>query len=184
MAHHPARLVCATFGVLALVACNRGTLPLAPNPGANGAGGQAGGAKPVVFTVKADPSAFSDKKQITIAVYDADALAIAEKTAGCTVSYDTATRQEKVSCPPGVTYQKAVPEETFVSRADLAKGVTVASKTVMTGERYRVTVGGMAADDCNSAGGSAEGTAAVDALALTITDIAQTLMACVPTRGQ
>ena len=72
----------------------------------------------------------------------------------------------------------------MVSKAELEKGVTIASRTVTTGERYRVTVGGMAADDCNSAGGSSEGTAQAEALKVAITDVAQTLMACMPTRGQ
>lgn len=170
---------------LLLAACNRGTLPLAPNglPGGN-TGGQTGGAKPVTFTVTADPTAFSDKKQITIAVWDSEQLKIADETSGCSVSMDAQTRQETVNCPPGVTYRKPVPEETFVSQAELAKGVTISSKTVTTGERYRVTVGGMAADDCNSAGGNVDGTAASESVKVSITEIAQTAMACLPTRGR
>lgn len=172
------------FGLL-LSACNRGTLPLAPSgqPG-SGTGGQTGGAKPVTFSVKVDPAAFSDKRQITISVWDAEQLKVAEETSGCSVSMNAQTGQETVSCPPGVTYRKPTPEETIVSKADLAKGVTIVSKTVTTGERYRVSVGGMAADDCNSASGSAEGTAGTERLSLNITEIAQTMMACVPTRGR
>lgn len=165
-----------------LAACNRDALPVAPNPGTGGTTGQAG--KPVTFTVTAAANAFSDKKQITLAVWDSEQLRLAEQSAGCTVSFDTTTGKETTSCPPGVTPVKPTPEETIVSRADLEKGVTIVSRTVTTGERYRVTVGGMAADDCNSAGGSSEGTAQAEALKLAIVDIAQTMMACVPTRGQ
>lgn len=170
---------------LTLAACSGATLPLAPNglPG-DTTGGQAGGGRPVTFSVNVDPTAFSDKRQITITVWDSEQLKIASETSNCTVSMNVQTGQETTSCPPGVTYRKPTPEETIVSRADLAKGVTIISKTVTTGERYRVAVGGMAADDCNSAGGSVEGTATMEATRIAITEIASTMMACVPTRGQ
>lgn len=165
-----------------LAACNAGTLPVAPSANGGGATGQAG--KPVTFTVTAAANAFSDKKQITIAVWDSEQLRLADQSAGCTTSFDATTGKETTTCPPGVTPVKPTPEETMVSRADLERGVTIVSRTVTTGERYRVTVGGMAADDCNSAGGSSEGTAQAEALKVAITDIAQTMMACVPTRGR
>lgn len=177
------RAACAIALGLLLAACNRGTLPLAPNPGTNGTGGLAG-AEPVTFTVTVDPQAFSDKRQITVAVWDDAQLKLAEQTGGCSVSFDVASGKETTTCPPGVTYVKPTPEETIVSKADLGKPLTIVSKTVTTGERYRVTVGGMAADDCNSAGGSKEGVAGSRAIQLAITEIAQTMMACVPTRGQ
>lgn len=168
---------------LLLAACSRGTLPLAPNATGGGAGGLAG-AEPVTFTVTVDPKAFSDKRQITVAVWDDAQLKLAEQTGGCSVSFDTTTGKETTTCPPGVTYQKPTPEETIVSKADLAQPLTIVSKTVTTGERYRISVGGMAADDCNSAGGGSEGVAGSRAVKIAITEIAQTMMACVPTRGR
>jgi hypothetical protein len=167
---------------LLLAACSRGTLPVAPNGGGLAPGVSSG--KPVTFTVNVDAKAFSDKRQITVTVWDSEQLAIADATSGCSVGYDARTGKETTTCPPGVTYRKPTPEETMVSRDDLAKGLTITSRTVTTGERYRVSVGGMAADDCNSAGGSQEGVAGSETLKVAITEIASTAMACVPSRGQ
>ena len=71
----------------------------------------------------------------------------------------------------------------MVSRDELAKGLTIASRSVTVGETYVVTVSGMAADDCNRATATATGTAASDAVRLSGLPVAQTEMACQPTRG-
>lgn len=134
--------------------------------------------QPVTFTVTTRAEAFSDRQPITLRVYDAEQLAIAEQTSGCVVSKDVATGEEKTSCPPGVTYRPTRPEEMQVSRAQLAQGVVFKSTTVMVGERYRLTVGGMAADNCNSAGATAEGVAAAPTVELKNLDVAQTLIGC------
>ena len=134
--------------------------------------------QPVTFTVTARADAFSDREPVVIRVYDADQLAIAEQTANCNISKDVATGEEKVSCPPGVTYRPTTPEETSVPREQLAQGVVIASKTVVVGERYRVTLGGKAADNCNSAGAMTEGVAGGPTIAVKDLAIAQTLIGC------
>lgn len=134
--------------------------------------------QPVTFTVTARADAFSDREPVTVRIYDAEQLAIAEATQGCTVSYDTTTGQERVNCPPGVTYRRSTPEEFSFTRAELASGLVVPSKTVTTGERYRITLTGKAADNCNSAGANTEGQAASPTIEWKNPDIAQTLMAC------
>lgn len=157
---------------LLLAACSSAGLPTGPSPT------PAGPAGPVSFTVKASSQAFSDKQPIKLMVWDAEQLAIADKTANCSVSM-SADGKESTSCPPGVTYQKPTPEELTITKAQLDAGFKFTSKTVTTGERYRVSVGGRASDDCNSAGGSQEGVAGSADLILEIKDIAQTMMACV-----
>ena len=180
-----ARLVGALALGLLLPACSGAILPLAPSGLPGGvSGGQSGNGRPVTFTIDVDPSAFSDKRQITVRVWDAEQLKIANETGACTVSMNVQTGQETVSCPPGVTYRKATPEETIVSRAELARGLTVRSKTVTTGEAYRVSITGMASDDCNTASATAEGTAAGETVKLANLSVASTEMACQPTRGR
>jgi hypothetical protein len=137
-----------------------------------------GGGQAVTFNITADAEAFSDRQPITVSVWDAEQLAIAESTANCSVSM-SAGGQESVSCPPGVTYRKATPETFSFTRAELAKGLTVVSRTVTVGERYRVAVGGKASDNCNSAGANAEGVAAGATTRLANLGVAQTMMACV-----
>lgn len=136
----------------------------------------------VTFNVQLDANAFSNKRQISVRLYDAAQLAIAEETAQCNVSYDAATGQEKTSCPPGVTYRPTTPEEWTVSRDQLAAGLTLDSKTVTVGERYRLSIGGMAPDDCNTASASQEGVAGGASIRLSNMPVAQTEMACEPTR--
>lgn len=167
----PRPAVLATFGAL-FVASGCGTL-FNTQATANG-----GSTQPVTFTITARAEAFSDRQPITVRVWDSEQLAIAESTASCSVSM-SADGKETVSCPPGVTYRKASPETFTFTRAELAKGLTVASQTVTVGERYRIGVGGKAADDCNSAGANAEGTAAKAAVTLANLEVAQTMMACV-----
>ena len=140
-------------------------------PGASGGQG-------VTFSVEVDAKAFSDQRPLKVQVWDAEQLAIQAQTGNCTVSFDARTGQETVSCPPGVTYRKATPEEFTVTRAQLAKGLTVHSTTVKVGQRYRVSVGGLAADNCNTAGASAEGVASAPVVALKDLQVAQTMMAC------
>lgn len=159
-----------SFAGLAM-ACSQ--VPILPSGGAPA--GQA-----VTFKVQLAPEAFSDKQPITVRIWDAEQLAISEASAGCSVSYNTTTGQETVNCPPGVTYRQATPETFTYTRAELAAGLTVASKTVTTGERYRVGIGGKASDDCNSAGANAEGTANATTIELKNLDVAQTAMACLP----
>jgi hypothetical protein len=139
---------------------------------------QGGGGGAVTFAITADPAAFSDRQPITVSVWDAEQLAIAASSANCSVSMSS-DGQQSVSCPPGVTYRQATPETFTFTRADLAKGLTVVSRTVSVGERYRVAVGGKASDDCNSAGASAEGVASAATTRLADLQVAQTMMACV-----
>jgi hypothetical protein len=170
--------VLAAVGAM-LVASGCGSVLNTQGSPQGGAGGQA-----VTFSITAPAAAFSDRQPITVSVWDAEQLAIAEASAGCSVGM-SAGGQETISCPPGVTYRRANPETFTFTRAELAAGLTVASRTVTVGERYRVAVGGKAADDCNSAGASVEGVASAATTKLADLDVAQTLMACVsppPTR--
>jgi heat shock protein HslJ len=116
-----------------------------------------GSQQPVNFTITVDASAFSNKKQLTVAIYDAEQLG----------------REQSGT---------ATPEETFVFREELARGLVVPSRTVTVGERYRVVVSGMAADDCNRASASAEGVASGDAISLSDLTVVSTKMACPPLR--
>lgn len=157
-----------TFGLFALVgvtACGQ----MSPGPAAP---------QPVTFTVTARADAFSDDQPVIVRLYDAEQLAIAEQTQGCNVSFDTATGTERITCPEGVTYRPTTPEEFSYPSAQLAQGLVIASKSVTTGERYRLTLDGMAADDCNRAGAMAEGQAGGPTVELKNLDVAQTLMAC------
>ncbi|WP_394833456.1 hypothetical protein LVJ94_43815 [Pendulispora rubella] len=133
-------------------------------------------AKPVTFSVSAEAQSFGEKGPIRIAIWDAEQLARAEKTADCSVSSTGET-----NCPPGVA--KAAPEERTVTREELAKGVTIVSKTVTVGERYRVDVHGPAADGCNTTTGREGGVASNDAVQISKLDLAQTEMACRPPRN-
>jgi hypothetical protein len=159
-------------GVLVAQGCG------APGATPNGTANVPGSGTPVTFAITAPASAFSDREPITVSVWDSAQLAIAEQTAGCTVSKGV-NGQETVNCPAGVTYRKPTPETRQITRAELAAGVSFASQTVTVGERYRVTLGGKAADDCNTAGAFVEGVANAATTRLENLDVAQTLMACV-----
>ncbi|MEB3222106.1 MAG: hypothetical protein VKS61_08530 [Candidatus Sericytochromatia bacterium] len=139
-----------------LLACNTGQgvrTAASPSGGSQGAGSQ----PTVTFRLTLDAAAFSNKKQITVAIYDAEQLS--REAAGT-----------------------ATPEETFVSRDELARGLVLPSRSVSIGERYRVVVAGMAADDCNRASAAAEGTAAAEIVGLSGLAVVSTKMACPPLR--
>jgi hypothetical protein len=139
---------------LLLVGCT--PVGVAGTPLPNGVLGTATG-KPVTFKLNVDANAFSNKRQITVSIYDAEQLAIMETSGNCSVSHDVATGQDTTTCPPGVTYRKPEPEIVITDKAELAKGLTLVSKSVTVGERYRVSVSGMATDDCNTASATPEG---------------------------
>jgi hypothetical protein len=160
---------CALF----TAACSTGQAPLGPATVGTTS------TKLVTFTVQIDPSAFSDKGPIKVSIWDETQLQTLEVTSPCTVSYDVQSGKETVSCPAGITYRQAVPEEVTVTKADLAKGVTVPSQTVTVGERYRIAVSGKAADDCNTASASKEGKADSESIPVANVQVAQTMMACV-----
>lgn len=137
---------------------------------------------PVTFSITVDPAAFSNKRQINVTIWDAEQLALADASAGCSVSHDVATGRDTTTCPPGVTYQPATPETFSTTREQLAQGFSVTSRSVTVGERYRVSISGQAPDDCNTASATAEGTATAAAVKLAGLQVAQTAMGCLPTR--
>jgi hypothetical protein len=162
-----------------LVACSTG-FPSGITPGASPQPATAAIAgKPVTFTVTVDPKAFSDKTPVTVTIWDEAQRQSMDETNSCVVSYDPQTRQETTSCPPGITYRKATPETFQMTKADLAKPLVLASKTVTVGERYRLSVSGKAADDCNAASASTEAVAATETVTIANLPVAQTMMACV-----
>lgn len=168
------RFCTALFGAACLAtACS--AQPSSPIPGPSPAA--------VTFNITIDPAAFSNKRQITVSIWDAEQLAIADQTSGCSVSSDM-NGTVSPSCPPGVQYRKPAPEEIMVSQAELSAPLVFASKTVTVGERYRVSVRGMATDDCNTASAGSEGQATTASVVLRLNEIAQTEMGCQPTRGQ
>ena len=166
----------------ACAACLAGCTVNVVGTTSTGTGGSTASNTPVTFSVAVDPNAFSDKRQINVTIWDAEQLALADASAGCSVSHDAATGKDTTTCPPGVTYKPATPETIATTKEELAKGLTVTSKSVTVGERYRVSVSGMASDDCNTASATAEGTASAAAVKLSGLQVAQTEMACVPTR--
>jgi hypothetical protein len=165
------RLAAMTGLLLIAQGCGSGMFTQSTVPGGMAAGF-------VTFKATAPADAFSDREPLTVTIWDSEQLAIAESTANCTAS-SSGDGQTQISCPPGVTYRKPTPETQTVTRAQLAQGLTIASKTVAVGERYRFSIGGKAADDCNSAGATAEGTARAAEVTLSDLQVAQTLMACV-----
>ena len=82
-------LVCAAF----LAGCTANVVGTA-NTGATASG------QPVTFTVSADASAFSDKKQLFVTIWDAEQLAILDATSGCSVSHDVASGKDTTSSRP------------------------------------------------------------------------------------
>ena len=152
-------------GLLVSVMGTAAVLLIACSPGqgvrtasSQGVGSQGAGSQPTVtFRLTLDAAAFSNKKQITVAIYDSEQLS--REAAG-----------------------SATPEETFVSREELARGLVLPSRSVSVGERYRVVVAGMAADDCNRASAAAEGLAGEDVVGLSGLTVVSTKMACPPLR--
>jgi hypothetical protein len=159
----------------ALSACSQGAAitPSGPATAANAG-------KAVTFTVSVDAKAFSDKSPITVRIWDETQRQIQDETSQCSVSMDMASGKETISCPAGVTYRKATPEEFQITKADLAKGLTIVSTSVTVGERYMRSVTGKAADDCNTASASSTGTATGTTMTLANLEVASTLMACIP----
>lgn len=161
---------------LSLSACQQPVL-VDPTRGATiKSSGDAAGA--VTFQVQLDTAVFSEQEPIRVSLWDEAQLAILDQTADCSVSYDVSTGQEKTTCPPGVVYQQATPEEWTFTRAELAGGLTVTSKTVMVGERFRLNVRGKAKDDCNTASGSVQGLTSGASVAIKDMSLAVTEMGC------
>jgi len=132
--------------------------------------------KQVSFTVKASQSAFLPGSEVTVTIMNAEQMALQKAQAGCTVS-KSSDGTEATTCPDGKV-PKPVKREVFkFPYSALSAPIQIKSETVVVGQAYSISIGGKAADNCNSSGGSAKGTAAT-AETVVEPEIATTSMAC------
>ena len=149
--------------------------PLATGCAAPGASA-AVATKPVQFRVALPATEFAPG-DVQVSVWSAAELDREARSAGCVVGWDGA--HETVSCPPGVRYERAAPEQFTFTTAQLAAGVVVAATSVHPGERYQLSIGGRAADGCNHAVAEARGVADGGEVTLAGLSVMTTEMACV-----
>jgi hypothetical protein len=136
--------------------------------------------EPVIFTVAVDPEMFSEEATIRFALWDSDQLEIMEKTAGCVISYDAASKTEEVQCPKGVEYEETTPEEYTYSIQEIWEFIHIGSESVTVGERYRLLISGLSNDDCNTTSANVEDVAQSAEIIIGSEDLMwmTTMMAC------
>jgi hypothetical protein len=134
--------------------------------------------QPVTFQLSIPPDGFSPNAELRISLWDEELLAASEKIADCAISQDVKTGEEIVQCPEGVEYTKIEPETFSIPVSSLTQPLTIASKSVLTGEKYRLQISGLSQDNCNNASASYEGTARSAEIKLERFDWLTTEMAC------
>ncbi|MCE9571812.1 MAG: hypothetical protein K8W52_01520 [Deltaproteobacteria bacterium] len=161
------RIVCASLLALSsLAACASAPAPapkVAPAP--------------VHVTIAVAADAFAADSEIRVAVWNEAQLALRAHAGECVVSFDGKT--QTTICPPGVTYTPATPEEFTFKAADLAHPLRFEAASIKPGERYEISIGGRASDQCNHTGGSTRGVVAGDTIAIANLALATTDMACI-----
>jgi hypothetical protein len=132
----------------------------------------------VTFVVPIQVEDFSQDATLRVSLWTAEQMEAAEETGDCIASYDTRTGVEEIQCPDGVDYVEVTPEEFTIPMSDVGDSISVTSKSIRVGERYRVQVSGLSDDDCNQASASTQGTARSATLTLDNLEWVSTLMAC------
>lgn len=135
--------------------------------------------KNVTFIIPIQVDAFSKDATLRVSLWNAEQLEASDNNAPCVVSYNAETGGEEVQCPDGVEYRQATPEELVIPIGDVGTSITVTSKGIQVGERYRVLISGLSHDDCNSSSASVDGTAQSETITLENLEWMTTLMACI-----
>jgi hypothetical protein len=122
---------------------------------------------------------FSKLAVVRVSLWNSAQLAIEENNPPCVVSHSAGSTTETIQCPPGKTYTKVTPEEFTFPIGEAAMQITINSYTVKMGEKFKIIVYGLSADDCN--GRSASFTGMADSETILLKDLlwSTTEMACV-----
>jgi len=134
-----------------------------------------GGAE-VTFIFPINPQYFTEEAVLTVRIFNGVQLAISDRQANCTVSYNMET--ETISCPDGIDYQEVEPEEISFTLSSTTTEITVVSDSVGVGEEYRLQASALSSDECNGSSASSEGTVTSGVMNLGDLSWMTTQMAC------
>lgn len=132
----------------------------------------------VSFEIPISAGSFSAQATLRVTVWNAEQLRVSQQTADCAVSHDAQTGLDQVSCPPGVVYQQAHPEEFTFSAASSGSSLRVTTTSLHVGEDYAISISGLSQDNCNNASARVEGRARSAIIILENLSWMTTLMAC------
>ena len=132
----------------------------------------------VTFVIPIQAGNFSQDATLRVSLWTAEQMEAAQENGGCVAYYDAQTGIEEIQCPDGVEYVEVTPEEFVIPIGDVGDSVSVTSKSIRVGERYRAQVSGLSSDDCNQTSASVNGTAHSETITLDKLEWASTLMAC------
>jgi hypothetical protein len=137
--------------------------------------------KDVTFNIFIDKKVLSNKRDLEARIYNEEQRKILDTTANCSVSFDATTGKETVNCPAGVVYKKPSPEIFTFKVDDIKDSITMKSTSVKTGQKYLLTLSGMASDNCNTASARVEKDSAAELEHIHNLQWAQTELGCVNT---
>lgn len=107
--------------------------------------------KGVRFIIPIPVELFSKDATISVRIFNTEQIerGQANKENKCSHSFDMVNQVAIKSCPEGIKYLEVIPEEFQFPIATIDESIVVLSKTVKVGERYNLSVGGRAKDNCN-----------------------------------
>lgn len=113
----------------------------------------------VIFNIQIDKKIMANKGYLNIRILNDEQLKISKNSANCIISFNVETKKEAVTCPPGVTYKKVVPEIFTFNIAKIKDIIVIKSNSVKIGQQYSLDVSGPSKDNCNTTSASVEKTA-------------------------
>lgn len=132
----------------------------------------------VTFHIPIPAGSFSPQATVRVTVWNSEQLRLSQASADCAISHDAQTGKDVVSCPSGVVYQEAHPEEFSFPSSIAATTLVVPTTGLHVGEEYAVLITGLSQDNCNNASARVEGRARAAVITLEDLSWMTTMMAC------
>lgn len=150
----------------------------------------------VTITIDVDRARFAPGTEVNVSVMNQKNIESQRSAGSCMVGFSdapvnipcpdgfsctsTPDRPNEITiCPPGVTPRAPLPVESFTfAQASIDGAVTFTARSLVQGEPYEISIGGLAADGCNSVGATMKGTLEGATMTFHPQGWAQTEMAC------
>lgn len=124
--------------------------------------------KGVRFIIPIPVEMFSKDATISVRIFNIEQIERGQANIDnkCSRSFDMVNQVEVKNCPKDIKYLEVIPEEFQFPIASIDDSIEVLCKTVRVNERYQLSIGGMAKDNCNRTLAFIDTTAHSDMIAL------------------
>jgi len=115
--------------------------------------------EPVTFIIQITSDIFDPETRIQIRVFNQDQLKEFQDSSGCTLSFDPMTGAEQLHCQSESLPELPSPEEFIFPVQDLLLPLVLPSRSILSGQQYRLVISGRHRDGCNTTLATAQGVA-------------------------